>query len=102
MSFTEDFSEFLSTDDFADVGLYTPVRGVQSSVIGIFTNASDFTNLGVDLDEGGSQPTFLCKTSDVPVAAHDDTLIVSTKPYKVVYVLPDGTGMTRLILEKLT
>jgi len=46
------------------------------------------------------KPVFLCKSSDVVGVAHGDDVVASdSTAYKVRGIQPDGTGMTKLILE---
>ncbi len=97
MAFTEDPSEFLdTTHGFAVVATW---KGT-TSVNGIFDD--DYFEDGVGQGPGAesSQPRFLCRSSDVPAVAQNDTLAIGAVNYVVTSVHPDGTGMTLLILEK--
>ena len=99
MAFTEDFSEFLDTDDFAVSATFTPVVGDPSTITGIF-DAEYFEIDGDSVGVAGSQPMFLCKTADVAAAKFGDALTVNAVNYKIVNIQPDGTGLTMLILEQ--
>jgi len=47
------------------------------------------------------KPVFLCKSSDVVGVAHGDDVVASdSTAYKVRGIQPDGTGITKLILER--
>jgi len=47
------------------------------------------------------KPVFICKSSDVVGIAHGDDAIASdSAAYKVRGIQPDGTGITKLILER--
>ena len=46
------------------------------------------------------KPVFICKSSEIVGIAHGDNAIASdSTAYKVRGIQPDGTGMTKLILE---
>lgn len=94
MAFTEDLAQFLDTDDFAVAATYngsTTVNGILDQ---------EYYEVGVgDAGVESSQPVFLCRTADVPAAAHGDTLLIDAITYKVRGVQPDGTGLTRLALK---
>jgi len=89
MAMTEDLDVFLDTDDFA-----TEATINSATVLGILGN--EFVQ--VDFVES-SKPAFECKSSDITGIAHGDTVTVGSDSYKVRGIQPDGTGMTKLILE---
>jgi hypothetical protein len=94
MAFTENYDEFLGTDDFGVDALYKGTTTVQ----GIF-DKQYFEAQAAFAGVHSSQPTFLGKASDFEDAAHGDTLLINSVNYKVVGVEPDGTGFTLLRLE---
>lgn len=94
MAFVEDLDQFLSTNEFAIAATYNGA----ASVLGIFDNGFFAIGSGPALE--GSMPSFLCKVSDVPSAAHGDTLLISSQSYVVSSVHPDGTGIVILGLRK--
>lgn len=91
----EDLTAFFDTADFAVTATYngaTPVNGIL-----------DTAYVEAPAGIGGiqsSQPVFLCRTADVPSAAHGQTLVVGAVTYKLVGVEPDGSGTTILRLER--
>jgi len=87
MSYTEDLAPFL-----ADFGVDATVGG--SAVRGIFDNAF-LAQLGLV----GTDPLLLCRTSDVTSATRGTAVSVPAGSFKVVRKEPDGTGMSRLVLE---
>lgn len=97
MAFTEDFDDFIDTDDFGVSATYTPDGGSPVSIDGIFDKEFLAIDEGV-VTLSSSNPMFLTKTTNVSSAAPDDTLLVDSVTYKIVEVRPDGTGMTMLIL----
>jgi len=96
-----DRAVFLSADEFGDSATYAISGGGSSLFTGIF----DIPHIEVamwDASSSDRRPTFLCRTSDVPVGAAGggagDTLSVDGTTYKVVDLEPDGQGMTRIVL----
>lgn len=87
MAFVEDRAPF-----FADFGIDATVGG--ASVRGIFDNA-----FLAQLNIVGTDPLLLCRTSDVTSATRGTAVTVPAGSFKVIRKEPDGTGMTRLILE---
>lgn len=94
---------FVGKDEFGAIAIYTEAGGSPISVNGIFDNdyqlLSAFGEVG---GIGGSQPAFHLVSSVLPVAsAIDDSLTVNATNYKIVEIMPDGTGMTVLKLMKV-
>lgn len=91
---------FLSTNDFAVDATYTPVGGSATTVSGIYDDPYLAASAGGMVEFTATSPTFLAKTSDFTGATYGASLVVSGKTYAVVEVMPDGTGMTTLMLEE--
>jgi hypothetical protein len=105
--FTEDFSAFMNSAEFA---VTATLAGRE--VAGIFDNGYALASIGLS-GMAGSQPVWLVATNTIPPIVID-WFLYFTKPmdpqdllvtlgevvYKVVAHEPDGTGMSRLILEK--
>lgn len=57
------------------------------------------------LGMSGSQPSMECGSADVSTAAHGSAVVVTYKSvvtsYTVGTIKPDGTGMTRLLLQEV-
>lgn len=56
-------------------------------------------------DAGGvgiesSMPSLLAVDEDVVAVAHGSAIVIDAVTYHVVNIQPDGTGFTRLLLEK--
>lgn len=99
MPLTEDFSVFFGTDDFAVEAAFTPNGGGSSSNIkGIFDKEFIALSAGGEVDVAGTDPVFMCKTSDVS-NARGGTLVINGVTYNIVVDKPDGTGVTMLSLE---
>lgn len=88
MAFAEDF-----TAPFTDFGTAATVGG--ATVRGIFD--ADYATAFSDI--AGTQPSFLCASSAVAAVAIGAALSVNSTSYTVAEIQPDGTGLTRLILE---
>lgn len=93
MAFTEDLSVFFRTEDFGTAAVYS---GSGATINGILDAEYEEPMGRVQ----ASKPVFVCRTSDVPSAAHAQTLTIGAQVYKIVGVEPDGTGITLLKLEK--
>lgn len=64
------------------------------TVDGIFDNA-----YGDALGMAGSVPVLSCASDDIG-AARGDTVTIGATSYTITNVEPDGTGMTRLMLQE--
>ncbi|MEN9885766.1 MAG: hypothetical protein RL758_344 [Pseudomonadota bacterium] len=88
--FVEDLSVF-----FADFGVPATLNG--AAVTGIFDAAYAVGNVGIGM--AGTQPVFTLATSGIVGEAVGQTLVVNAASYVVSAHEPDGTGMSRLLLE---
>lgn len=93
MSFTEDLSIFVS--DFGDAGTLDG-----SSVRGIFDAPAVTPGLG-DITAAAAEPQFQLPTASVPAAAFGKTLVIPQGTFTVREHIPDGTGMSLLLLTKV-
>lgn len=104
--FAEDFSAFFNPSEFASTATLAGV-----AVSGIFDNGYALGNVGLS-GMAGTQPTWTVATSDIPPRVIDwflcfqepfdptDLLVtLNGSSYKVVAHEPDGTGISRLLLE---
>lgn len=90
MAFTEDLDQFVDTNDFA---ITVTIGGVSVSAI--------FDNEAADaLMASGTQPVLTVKSSDVSATARGTAVVVNGTNYTVAKIEPDGTGFSRVILEK--
>lgn len=92
MPFAEDLSVFFDEADFA---VAATLEGV--AVRGIFDEPYAEPLSGM---VEGSSPTFVCRSADIPSVAHEQTLVIGARSFKVVGVEPDGTGVTLLRLRE--
>jgi hypothetical protein len=88
MALVETHAAFLQ-----DFGITATVGG--ASVTGIFDDA-----YADPLNFSGSEPSLLCKSSDVSARAQGDAVVVNAVNYTITAIKPDGTGMTRLLLAE--
>jgi hypothetical protein len=78
---------------FSDFGVDATLNG--TAVRGIFDDAY-MDPLGM----AGSQPALLCASADVSAAAQGTAVVVNSVNYTVGSTQPDGTGMTRILLQE--
>lgn len=89
--FTEDLAPF-----FADFGADATLSG--QAVRGIFSDPHAVGAVG-SIGMADSQPDFTLATADVPANPVGALLVASGVTYTVVAHEPDGTGVSRLLLE---
>ena len=88
MAFTENLPAFLSDFGVATVG--------GNSVKAIFDNG-----FGEIYGMDGAKPSLQCASSDVTTAVRGTAVVVKGVSYTIANIEPDGTGMSRLVLEKV-
>jgi hypothetical protein len=81
---------------FTDFGQTATVGGV--SVSGIFDNGFALGGVGA-IGMASSQPTLTLATASVPASPVGTAVVVGGGNYTVGAHEPDGTGMSRLLLE---
>lgn len=88
MAYTEDFSAFLA--DFGDDGLLdgAAVRGIYDAPA------------SRQLDTTSTEPIFQVPTASVPVGVFNKVLVIPQGSFRVQEHVPDGTGMSLLLLTK--
>lgn len=85
--------------DFGVNAIYTR-NSVESTVKGIFDSDYEAVTAGGGVPFAMEQPRFHCRTQDVPNASDGDLLEIDGRDFVIRVVMPDGTGMTELQLEK--
>ena len=73
----------------------TVTIGAVSGISAVFDNG--YANAFMDV--AGSQPSLLLPASSVGSAAVGSAITVGSTSYTIAEIQPDGTGMTRLVLE---
>jgi hypothetical protein len=90
--------------DFGQSVTLNPLVGDSSTFTAIFDADHVFEDVGGTVTFSVQQPRLTCRSSDVSDVTEGDgiTTIVdgSSATYKVVSIMPDGTGITELALEK--
>jgi hypothetical protein len=89
--FTEDLTAF-----FSDFGVTATVGGASVQVI--FDNASQGMQVGI-LGMAGTQPAITCKTADLAADPVGLAALVGGVAYTITQHEPDGTGISRCLLE---
>jgi hypothetical protein len=91
--FTEDFSAFMNTSEFATT---CTLNG--ATVAAIFDAAYAQGSVGT-YGMASSQPVLTLATADVPATPVGAAVVVGAASYMVAEHQPDGTGISRLLLE---
>jgi hypothetical protein len=86
-------------NDFGVDATYTH-NGDSSEIKGILDNEFEEVEIGGSVPFAMQRPRFHCRTNDVIDAVNGDTLVIGGITYYVRVVMPDGTGMTEIQLEK--
>lgn len=76
--------------------IYTPQGGGTSTVSGVFFNAYIESS-----QIAGRAPVWLGRTIDLPGITTEALLQVEGVEYRVAVIQPDGTGMTRCVLQQV-
>jgi hypothetical protein len=91
--FAEDLSAFFLPADFAQAATLAGV-----DVLAIFDNGYAFGNAGLT-GMSSTQPSLVLATASVPTNPVGATAVVGAATYVVAAHEPDGTGISRLLLE---
>jgi len=92
--FAEDLSAFMNTSEFATT---VTLNGVSTAAI--FDAAYALGSVGT-FGMASSQPVLTLATADVPANPAGLSVVANGASYVVSGHEPDGTGISRLILEK--
>ena len=86
--------------DFGVAATFTPAGGGASTAVTvIFDNAYEAVDVGGGSTFAVTQPRVTARTSDVATATEGATLAIDGVTYTVRVVMPDGTGITEMMLE---
>ena len=94
MAFAEDLTAFLSDDEFS-----VPATLAGGAVVQVIFDEPHVDTLGGGLMEG-SLPQVLGRSVDLDAQNHGAAITVAGRNWRVIGNQPDGTGMTRLLLER--
>lgn len=92
--FVEDFTAFLSEAEFS-----VPATLPGGAVVQVIFDNAGSTGLGAGMFEA-SEPIATGPTAALAPLGHGSQLIVAGESWCVAGIMPDGTGITRLILER--
>lgn len=86
--------------DFGVDAIFDPASSSHKTVRGVFDNDYESVNAGGTMDFAITRPRFYCRSADVLDVTEGDDLEVGDVAYKIRVIMPDGTGMTEMMLEK--
>lgn len=89
--FSEDLDAFLDVDEHAD---YFVIQRSGKVIRGIIDREYVET-----AGMASYEPVITCKTSDVDYLKRNDLIEYGKSVFKFIYSQPDGTGMSRLVLN---
>lgn len=96
-----DWDVFLDPDDFAVSAAWETQEGESADVEGIFQDAHEVALAGDTVGASTVMPVLTVATAQVPATASEgDDLEIGGVNYRVADLQPDGSGLTRIILEK--
>jgi hypothetical protein len=85
-------------DPFFDLEAFAELATVGAAQVRVIFDDAHEDALGGLVESTG--PTLLARSADVAAVTHGTTISLRSKAYKVTGVQPDGTGTTRLMLER--
>jgi len=91
---------FFTTNDFGTDAVFTPAGGSASAIVGVFDNPYIGADAGGMVEFSATSPTFTARDVDFPGVAHGDQLVIGGATYLIREVMPDGTGITTVMLEE--
>jgi hypothetical protein len=101
LSLTDDIDAILNVDEFATSATHTNEFDVSATVYGIFDNDYFSVDTGVgSVSMAETNPRFLGKTSAFTDIKYGDELEIDGVTWIIREIMPDGTGMTELTLER--
>lgn len=96
-----DWDVFLSPADFGETVFWETQDGEFAELDGIFENAREVVLPGEGGGVSAMMPVLVVAESAVPEsAAQDDDLEIRGRNYRVADIQPDGSGLSRIVLER--
>ena len=90
--------------DFGQTITFAPLFGASTTFTAIFDADHVFEDVGGTVTFSVQQPRLTCRSSDVSEITEGDKVSItvdgSLNEYRVVAIMPDGTGISELALEK--
>jgi hypothetical protein len=101
LNLNDDLVAMLSVDDFGVSATHINEFGVATTLEGIFDNSYSAVDSGMgSVTFADSNPTFTGRTVDFTEIKYGDKLEIGTVTWIIREIMPDGTGVTELTLEK--
>ena len=95
----ENLDDFLSTDDFATLAIFTPAGGQPRPGVAVIFDEPVMNAESGEYDFAAAEPRFTCKEADVVGLKKHDGCVIGGKEYELERdPHPDGTGMAVVIL----
>jgi len=94
----DDRSYFLM--DFGVSATYRPLGGTTTTITVIFDNEYIPVDTGGGVSFAMQQPKCMARTADLTGTVEGGSLFIGGVTYAIRIVMPDGTGMTELMLER--
>ncbi len=91
----DDLTNILNVDEFATAVTYNG-----GSINGVFDNETVPVETGGYVSVHEEQPRLTCRTTDLPIIAYNQPMIINAVTYYVRAWIHDGTGVTVIQLEK--
>lgn len=85
--------------DFGVAASFVPAGGGAKAITVIFDNAYEAVDTGGGVSFAVRQPHVTARTADVAGATEGDALTIDGVTYTIRVVMPDGTGITEMMLE---
>lgn len=98
----QDWDVFFDPADFADTATWDTPGGGIVEVVGIFEAGREVALSGNAVGISAILPVLTVAAEAIPSgASQGDDLEIRFKNYRVTDIQPDGSGLTRVILEKV-
>lgn len=97
----DDWDVFMSPDDFGEPVFWETQGGEFAELSGIFTSAREVVLPGEGGGISAMLPVLVVAECAVPeTASQDDDLEIRGRNYRVADIQPDGSGLSRIVLER--
>ncbi|WP_170561408.1 head-tail joining protein [Ruegeria atlantica] len=97
----DDWDVFFDPADFGQSAAWDTQAGDFVNLDGIFEEAREVALSGDTVGASAVLPVLTVATSQVPAtAAQGDDLEINSVNYRVTDIQPDGSGLTRVVLER--
>lgn len=102
MNAGEDWGVFFSPDDFGHRAYWQTLEGEFAEVDGILEAAREVVLPGDGGGVSARMPVLTLPESSIPeTASQGDDMEIKGRNYRVADIQPDGSGLARIILERV-